>query len=112
MMAFASGSARSSILSNRMQGKALRTKLGRQRQRVSGEAVVALDTTLLFAAVALALIGWVMISSASIDYAGHRFGDPLFHSKRHLIYLVIASLCSVVAYRVPVAVWNQKDEEK
>lgn len=96
------------VLAANLAAKKNRSLLQRKEQkRVSNRGPIALDTTLLFAAVALALIGWVMISSASIDYAGHRFGDPLFHSKRHLIYMLVAAAVAIAGYHVPVAIWNK-----
>ncbi|NNC54407.1 MAG: FtsW/RodA/SpoVE family cell cycle protein, partial [Pseudomonadales bacterium] len=66
-----------------------------------------LDGWLLFAAAALLAIGFVMITSASLDYAGRRHGNALFYVYRHAIYLVIAACAALVCLRVPVQTWRR-----
>ena len=48
----------------------------------SGPSRVAMDHVLLFVTLTLALIGLVMVFSASAIVAGNRFQDPEFFLKR------------------------------
>ena len=65
------------------------------------------DYWLLGAALALLLVGVVMIASASMDYAGQRYGEPLFFLHRHLVYIVLALALSLIAFRFPMALWQR-----
>lgn len=63
------------------------------------------DGPLLVLALALLGIGLVAIASASVDYAEVTYGNMWHHSRRHLLYLLLAALVAAIAYRVPVAFW-------
>ena len=63
------------------------------------------DGPLLVLALALLGIGLVAIGSASVDYAEVTYGNMWHHSRRHLLYLLLAALVAAIAYRVPVAFW-------
>ncbi|MBT8151027.1 MAG: putative lipid II flippase FtsW [Gammaproteobacteria bacterium] len=69
--------------------------------------IFGLDGWLLFAVGALLAIGLVMITSASLDYAGRRHGNALFYFYRHSIYLVIAACAALLCVRVPVSTWRR-----
>ena len=66
-----------------------------------------MDFVLLGSVCALLALGLVMICSASMDYASGRYGDALFHARRHLIYMVIACVASVIAFKIPLAIWEK-----
>ncbi len=53
------------------------------------------DRGLVLIVAALASVGVVMMSSASIDFSAQKYGDPFFHISRQLIFLMIAILASV-----------------
>lgn len=63
------------------------------------------DGPLLVLALALLGIGLVAIGSASVDYAEVTYGNMWHHSRRHLLYLLLAALVAAIAYRLPVAFW-------
>lgn len=69
--------------------------------------IFGLDGWLLLPALALVAIGLVMITSASLDYAGRKHGDALFYVHRHFAYLVIAACASLACLRIPVQLWNR-----
>ncbi len=65
------------------------------------------DRTLLVLVFALASIGFVMMGSASIEFADEKFGSPFFHIYRQFLYLLIAlALASVVCF-IPMSAWQQ-----
>ncbi len=65
------------------------------------------DRSLLLAAVLLAGIGAVLISSASVMEAQIRYGDGMFYLKKHLITLGIAVICWIFATTIPTNLWRR-----
>jgi cell division protein FtsW len=63
------------------------------------------DLTLALLGLALLLVGLVAISSASIEYADWHYGNPWFHTGRHLIYLLLALGAGVLTYQVAPEFW-------
>ena len=57
----------------------------------------ALDHLLLALIVGLAAAGFVMMGSASMDYAGEQYGNPFYHIIRHGIYLLLGAGALVFA---------------
>ena len=53
-----------------------------------------LDLALFLPALALALIGYVMITSASMDVVAIKFNDPFYQSKRQLLFMFWAAVVS------------------
>ncbi|MFC6669557.1 putative lipid II flippase FtsW [Marinobacterium aestuariivivens] len=68
---------------------------------------IPFDPWLLLAAVCLVLIGFVMITSASMDVAAERYGGAFFFSIRHGVFMVLALITAVVVSRIPVSVWHR-----
>ena len=68
------------------------------------------DFILLLSTFTLLAIGLVMISSASMDYASQRYGDPFYHTRRHAIYLIIALIAGFIASKVSVELWQRSDK--
>lgn len=66
-----------------------------------------LDRPLLLITVALLSIGVVVISTASVEVAEANFGNPFYHLIRHLLYLVIGLVVAVIAFLVPMHVWEK-----
>lgn len=60
-----------------------------------------LDPVLMLLGLTLLTIGLIAISSASIEYADWHYGNPWYHTQRHLIYIVAALFAGAVVYRVP-----------
>jgi cell division protein FtsW len=66
---------------------------------------VQLDSYLFGSALALMLIGFVAITSASVEYAAVNYNNPFHHSSRHLIYMGLALAAASLVYMVPPKFW-------
>ncbi len=66
----------------------------------------SLDGPLVILGLSLMLIGLIAIASASIEYADWTYGNPWFHTRRHLIYIVLAIAAGAAVYRLPIAMWK------
>jgi len=73
----------------------------RPRKRASA------DGSLLAVALVLALIGLVMVFSASAVVAGNRFQDSIYFLKRHLAWLAFGFLLLQLASRMDYMVWKR-----
>ena len=67
-----------------------------------------LDLALLLPALALSLIGYIMITSASMDVVAIKFNDPFYQSKRQLLFIILGSLSLMVCLLTPVQVWQKQ----
>jgi cell division protein FtsW len=65
------------------------------------------DGAVLAATVALALIGLVMVFSASAVVAGNRFQDSIYFLKRHLAWLAFGFLLLQIASRMDYMAWRR-----
>ena len=65
------------------------------------------DPVLLATACGLMCIGLVAIASASIEYSDWHFGNPWHHTLRHGLYLLMALAAAMVAYRIPLELWQR-----
>ncbi|WP_255399709.1 putative lipid II flippase FtsW [Oceanicoccus sp. KOV_DT_Chl] len=64
------------------------------------------DTLLLGAAMALIVIGFIAMTSASIEFAAERYGNPFFHAQRYLFHLSLGVVAALVTYRIPMSFWQ------
>ena len=71
------------------------------------EFSLAIDKVLLFVVLALTSIGFVMMSSASVEFAGERYGSPFFHINRQLLFLVMSFIAGAVVFCIPMSVWQK-----
>jgi len=69
--------------------------------------MVLYDRSLLWMTFGLAIIGFVMVTSASMPIGQRLSDDPFFFAKRDAIYLGLAFGLSLVTLRVPMAVWQR-----
>ncbi len=81
------------------------SRLGRLRQRLSTRDQ-PFDGWLLIATIALMLIGWVMVTSASSEVAASLTGNPWYFSIRHGLFLLLALIAGACVLRVPLAWWK------
>ncbi|MDN3555635.1 putative lipid II flippase FtsW [Halomonas maura] len=81
------------------------SRLSRLRQRLS-TAEQPFDGWLLLAALALLLIGWVMVTSASTEVASSLTGNAWYFSLRHGIFLLVSLVIAALALRVPLGWWK------
>lgn len=67
----------------------------------------AIDRTFVVLVMTLLLVGFVAMTSASIEFADRRYGDAFFFAKRYGIYLLLASVLAVLTYQVPMDAWRK-----
>lgn len=68
---------------------------------------LVLDKTLLWSAVALSVLGWLMVTSASMDWAQRRFDNAFYISFRHGAYLLLAGATAWVVAHLPLSFWKK-----
>lgn len=67
----------------------------------------AVDRTFVVLVMTLLLIGFVAMTSASIEFADRRYGDAFFFAKRYGFYLLLASVLALLTYQVPMETWRR-----
>lgn len=65
------------------------------------------DSGLLVCALLLLAVGLVMMTSASIEIADNQYGDPFYHLKRQLRFLVMGLCAAVTVVAAPLRYWRQ-----
>ena len=78
--------------------------LQQQAQFIAGQSI---DKMLLVPAIALMIIGFVMISSASIDVAAIKYMDPFYQSKRQAIFIFLGIIALVASLLIPIQFWQK-----
>jgi cell division protein FtsW len=68
---------------------------------------VGMDQILLFVTITLALVGLVMMFSASAVMAGKKFDDSWYYLKRQLVWLTVGLLLLHVASRIDYIWWKR-----
>ncbi|MDO6562886.1 putative lipid II flippase FtsW [Amphritea sp. 1_MG-2023] len=71
------------------------------------DRVLPFDPLLMAATLCLILIGFVMISSASIEVAAVRNSNPFFYMIRHGIFILLGLTAAIIAVRIPIAFWQK-----
>jgi cell division protein FtsW len=79
----------------------------RQRVVASGAHRPLPDPWLAGIALALMLLGVVMVGSASIALAARNIGEPFYFMKHQAVYAVIALTAAFVVYEVPLLWWER-----
>lgn len=69
--------------------------------------VLPFDPWFLAAALCLILIGFIMISSASIEVAAVKNSNPFFYMIRHGIFIVLAVSAAIIMLRIPISFWQR-----
>lgn len=69
--------------------------------------MVLYDCTLLWLTFGLAIIGFVMVTSASMPIGQRLADDPFLFAKRDALYLGLAFGLSLVTLRVPMEIWQR-----
>src|SRR5690606_1750140 len=62
---------------------------------------------MLLAAAALALLGLVLVTSASVHYASAQYGNAMYFGMRHAIFLGLAVCAGFIAAQVPADLWQR-----
>ena len=65
------------------------------------------DKVLLVPTIGLMVIGFIMISSATIDVAAIKHLDPFYQSKRQLVFMLLGLLALAVSMFMPVHFWQK-----
>lgn len=65
------------------------------------------DQMLVVLILALVSVGFVMMSSASMDFASVENGSPFFYINRQLFFIGIASFVAFVCFCLPTDFWNR-----
>lgn len=68
---------------------------------------VMYDRTLLWFSLGLAMVGFIMVTSASMPVAQRYTGDPFFFAKRDAIYMALAFGAALITLRFPMAMWQR-----
>jgi cell division protein FtsW len=79
------------------------------RSNHRGNLVWCMDMQLLFATLALLCLSWVMVSSASLDYAFQTTGDAFYFSKRHGVYVLLSLGVAAMILNIPYSRWRRID---
>lgn len=79
------------------------------RSNHRGNLVWSMDMPLLVVTLSLLCLGWVMVTSASLDYAFQTTGDTFYFAKRHGIYVLLSIGAGAVVLTVPYDRWRQID---
>ena len=74
---------------------------------IANKRLLPFDPWFLAAAICLILIGFVMISSASIEVAAVRNSNPFFYMIRHGIFILIGLAAAIVALKIPISFWQR-----
>jgi cell division protein FtsW len=70
-------------------------------------SMVLYDRILLWLTFGLAIVGFVMVTSASMPIGQRLAEDPFLFAKRDALYLGLAFGLSLVTLRIPMAVWQR-----
>ncbi len=65
------------------------------------------DPLLLISALSLLAIGFLMITSASMEVSNKDYGSPFYHALKHGVFMVVALGGALVVYLVPMRFWYQ-----
>nr|WP_232848926.1 putative lipid II flippase FtsW [Amphritea pacifica] len=69
--------------------------------------VLPFDPLFVSAVLCLILIGFVMISSASIEVAAVRNNNPFFYMIRHGVFILLGLAAAIVVLRIPISFWQR-----
>ena len=64
------------------------------------------DLVLFGATAALAVLGLVMVASASVSLSDQLTGEPLFFFQRQSMFLVVGGLSALFCYHLPTRIWE------
>jgi cell division protein FtsW len=87
-----------------MNGQAIRDASIKNQPSV--DLPPSLDGHVVAIFVILALLGLVMVTSASIPVADSQLGDPFYYGKRQFLRLLLGGLLVWAAYRIPTRIWH------
>ncbi|MCK3657652.1 cell division protein FtsW [Pasteurellaceae bacterium Pebbles2] len=65
------------------------------------------DRTLLWLFIVLLLVGFVMVTSASIPTGTRHEGDPFYYAKRDALYVLLSFITCYFFLRIPIERWEK-----
>jgi cell division protein FtsW len=71
-------------------------------QKLDIKQKLIVDSSLMWATILLSVLGWLMVTSASMDWSERHYGNSLHISMRHGIYLVLGLITAMVVIRIPL----------
>ena len=71
-------------------------------QKLDLKQTLKIDSSLMWATIVLSVLGWLMVTSASMDWSERHYGNSLHISIRHGIYLCVGLLAAMVMVRIPL----------
>lgn len=69
--------------------------------------IAVIDPVLALSAMALIVIGFIAMTSASVEFAAEKYSSPFFHSIRYFFHLVVGLVLALAVYRVPTSAWKR-----
>lgn len=75
-------------------------------QAIEFKQSLIVDKQLLSAALLLAVIGWLMVTSASMEWSARNMGGNLAISARHGIYLLLGVCAAFITVHIPLALYR------
>ena len=80
--------------------------IGEQLTNLAGVDIY-IDRTLVFAGVSLMVIGYLMVSSASLHLGARLTGNLFHYPVRQLIHITLGLMAGFFVYMIPMAVWEK-----
>jgi cell division protein FtsW len=65
------------------------------------------DGLLLAVLCVIVVGGYIMMGSASMEYAGQQYNNPWFHIQRHGLYLLASIPAMIIGMLVPMQIWQR-----
>jgi len=65
------------------------------------------DYWLLGSAVALLILGLIMVGSASVSIAERKLGEPFYYLWRQLLFTGVGLLAALIVARIPIRLWRE-----
>jgi cell division protein FtsW len=65
------------------------------------------DWVLALSTLSLLTIGFIAMSSASIEFAAVTYGAPFFHVFRYLFHLSLGGIAGLIIFRIPMSFWQR-----
>lgn len=75
-------------------------------QAIEFKQSLIVDKQLLSAVLLLAVIGWLMVTSASMEWSARNMGSNLAISARHGIYLLLGVCAAFITVHIPLALYR------
>ncbi len=77
------------------------------RKKIIPRQLANTDHLLLFAALSLLILGWLVMTSASIYNAERLYQNPFHFSIRQAIYIALGAMLGVCTFVIPIKEWSR-----